>query len=140
MSSNPPRPTWFQRLLIGLAALLFAIGSLGVFLPLLPTTPFMLAAVALASHGSPRFARWIRAHRFAGPAIRNWEHERAISRKAKTLALIMIASSAAMVIWQIDYRPLAIGVVIGLGVIATFLITRPSPRQSPRAQAETDRS
>jgi hypothetical protein len=119
--------TIVQRLLVAAAALLFALGVLGVFLPLLPTTPFMLAALALASRGSPRFAAWIRANRYAGPAIVNWERERALSLRTKCTALAMIALSATIVWWHIDYRPLAAGVIAGLCVIAVFLATRPAP-------------
>jgi len=117
-----------QRLLVMAAGVLFVLGVLGVFLPLLPTTPFMLAAVALASRGSPRFAAWIRANRYAGPAITNWERDRSISRRSKCIALVMIAASAATVWWHIDYRPLAMGVIAGLCVVALFLASRAEPR------------
>lgn len=124
--------TLVQRLQVAGAAVLFALGVLGVFLPLLPTTPFMLAALALASRGSPRFAAWIRANRYAGPAIVSWERERALSLCTKCTALAMIAVSAVIVWWHIDYRPLAAGVIAGLCLIAVFLATRPAPgaRQS----------
>lgn len=127
-SQTNARPTIGQRLLVVAAALLFGLGVLGVLLPLLPTTPFMLAAVALASRGSPRFARWIRANRYAGPALTHWEQERAISRRSKTIALLMIAASAAMVWWHIDYRPLALGVIGGLCLVAFFIASRAEPR------------
>lgn len=132
------RMTLKQYLLVAAAALLFALGVLGVFLPLLPTTPFMLAAVALASRGSPRFAAWIRANRYAGPAIVNWEREGALTLRAKITALAMIAASAAIVWWHIDYRPLAIGVTLGLACVATFLATRPTPQRRPPASRSAD--
>lgn len=119
--------TFVQRLQVAAAALLFALGVLGVFLPLLPTTPFMLAALALASRGSPRFAAWIRANRYAGPAIVSWERERALSLRTKCTALAMIAFSAGMVWWHIDYLPLATSVIAGLCLVALFLVTRPAP-------------
>lgn len=124
-----PRPAFIRYLYVLAAALLFALGVLGVFLPLLPTTPFMLAAVALASRGSPRFAAWIRANRYAGPAIVDWERDRAIASRAKLIALTMIAASAGMVWWHIDYRPLALGVIAGLCGVAVFLATRPTPQR-----------
>ncbi len=129
--SDPHRagPTIGQRLLVAAAAILFVLGVLGVFLPLLPTTPFMLAAVALASRGSPRFATWIRNNKYAGPAITNWERDRSITRRSKCIALAMIAFSAGMVAWHIDYRPLAVGVIVGLCAIAVFLATRAEPRR-----------
>lgn len=132
------RPTLLQQLYIVLAALLFVLGLLGVFLPLLPTTPFMLAAIALASRGSPRFAAWIRAHRYAGPAIRDWERERAISRRSKTVAVAMLLISALVVWWHIDYRPLAVGVTAGLCLVALFLTTRPTPGPTQNLKRKHD--
>ncbi|SPJ33343.1 YbaN family protein [Kushneria phyllosphaerae] len=114
---------------IGLAGICFALGAAGVIVPLLPTTPFMLAAVALASKGSPRFARWIRQHRLAGPAIKNWEHERAISPRAKGLAVVTLVFSA-LVIWiTIPSLVVRIGVTLLLAGIGSWLVTRATPSQ-----------
>src|SRR5690554_8143835 len=69
-----------------IAWLSFGLGVIGVFVPLMPTTCFMLLAVWAASKGSPRFALWIREHPRFGPAVVAWEGERAIPRHAKYLA------------------------------------------------------
>ncbi|MCA1773268.1 MAG: YbaN family protein [Halomonas sp.] len=60
-----------------LAGLSFSIGALGIFLPLLPTTVFMLMAVYCASKGSPRFEAWIRSRHYVGPLLVTWEQEKA---------------------------------------------------------------
>ncbi|WP_299258508.1 YbaN family protein [uncultured Kushneria sp.] len=118
-----------RYLWIGLAGLCFALGAAGVIVPLLPTTPFMLAAVALASKGSPQFARWIRQHRLAGPAIRHWEHERAISLRAKALAVATLVFSAVVIWITIPSLAVRIGVTLLLAGIGSWLITRATPSQ-----------
>ena len=68
----------------------FALGVIGAFVPLLPSTCFLLVAVWAASKGSPRFARWIRSHPRFGPAVVAWEESGAIPRHAKWMALAML--------------------------------------------------
>jgi len=58
--------------LMALGWLAFATGILGIVLPLLPTTPFMLLAAALFARSSPRFHRWLLAHPWFGPPIEDW--------------------------------------------------------------------
>ncbi|WP_456269974.1 YbaN family protein [Kushneria sp. AK178] len=116
-----------RYLWIGLAGLCFALGAVGVVVPLLPTTPFMLAAVALASKGSPRFARWIRQHRLAGPAIQHWERERAISSRAKAVAVATLIFSAVVIWLTIPSLAVRIGVTALLSGIGLWLVTRATP-------------
>ncbi|MFC0338993.1 hypothetical protein SAMN05421848_0517 [Kushneria avicenniae] len=122
-----------RYLWIGLAGLCFALGMAGLVVPLLPTTPFMLAAVALASRGSPRFARWIRQHRLAGPAIRHWEHERAISLRAKGIAVVTLIFSVVVIWLTIPSLIVRISVSLLLIGIGSWLVTRatPSSKQEP---------
>ncbi|MFC0267965.1 YbaN family protein [Kushneria aurantia] len=115
---------------MALAALCFALGLAGVVLPLLPTTPLMLAAVALASKGSPRFAGWIRRHRIAGPAIRSWERERAIAPRAKRVAALALALSAALVWFALDALWLRLLICLLLVAIGAWIVTRPVPSSS----------
>lgn len=78
---------WF---LMALGWLAFATGIVGIVLPLLPTTPFMLLAAALFARSSPRFHRWLLTHRWFGPPIVDWQQYRGIRRNARRRAIIFI--------------------------------------------------
>lgn len=75
----------------GCAALM--LGALGVILPVLPTTPFVLLAAACFARGSERFHNKLMTNRYTGPIIRQWRLHRSIPAKAKRLAYIMTALS-----------------------------------------------
>jgi uncharacterized membrane protein YbaN (DUF454 family) len=76
------------------------LGALGVVLPLLPTTPFLLLAAACFARGSERFLQWLMQHRIFGPTIRSWRARRAlppgVKGKAIALVVVTIAASAWM--------------------------------------------
>ena len=107
------------------------LGALGVLLPLLPTTPFLILAAYFFSRSSQRMHAWLLNHRVFGPPIENWRRHRAISTGAKlaalaAMALILAVSAAA----NIPAWALAIQAVI-LASVAIFLLTRPTP--TPRS-------
>ncbi|MCL7931420.1 YbaN family protein [Halomonas llamarensis] len=113
-----------------LAGLSFSIGALGIFLPLLPTTVFMLMAVYCASRGSPRFEAWIRSRHYVGPLLVAWEQERAISKRGKLAAVSMIALSALITGWSLGPGWTRWWVIALLVLIAIWLATRPEPSSS----------
>jgi len=78
----------------GVLALL--LGILGLFLPLLPTTPFLLLASWCFARGSERLHRWLLSHRVFGEYLRNFEAGRGIPLKAKILATAMLWASLLM--------------------------------------------
>lgn len=73
--------------------LFFALGILGAFLPILPTTPFMLLALWGFSQSSQRLEHWLLSHRTFGPSLRAWKAHRVVSRRAKAIAWSSMAVS-----------------------------------------------
>jgi len=71
--------------------LFIVLAVLGVFLPLLPTTPFVILAAFFFSKSSERWHQWLLANRIFGPVLYNWEQSRCIPRFAKVLSFSMIA-------------------------------------------------
>lgn len=116
-----------RALYTSLAGVSFGLGIIGAFLPLMPTTVFMLLALWLASKGSPRFARWIRCHPRFGPPIVAWENEGAISRQAKYLACAMLAVSMLMIFLSVESWWLRGVLIPGLALVGVWLATRPEP-------------
>ena len=118
----PRRHLWMA---LGWASL--GLGALGVLLPLLPTTPFLLLAAYFFSRSSERLHAWLLNHRVFGPPIENWRTHRAISAKAKLAALAAMALILAIsVAADVPAWTLAVQAVILIGV-AVFLLTRPTP-------------
>lgn len=110
-----------------IAWLSFGLGVVGVFVPLMPTTCFMLLAVWAASRGSPRFALWIREHPRFGPTVVAWEGERAIPRHAKWLAAGMLAFSMLVLALTVGAMWLKLALIGGLSALGLWIITRPEP-------------
>lgn len=75
------------------------LGLLGVLLPGLPTTPFVLLAAGCFVRASPRAHAWLLSSPWAGPILRDWEQHRSIPRRAKYIAFVMMATSVAGSLW-----------------------------------------
>jgi uncharacterized protein len=108
---------------LAVAALL--LGAIGVVLPVLPTVPFLLVAAWAASRGWPRLEKWLLEHEQFGPHIRRWRERGAVSRRAKTLALVLMSASAAIVLLLAIAAWIKGAVVLVLGCTAWWLWRRP---------------
>lgn len=101
MSDPPPhrRPTWQRLAWAAAGAVCLALGLIGIFVPLLPTTPFVLLAAFCFSRGSTRVERWLLAHPRFGPMVADWRARRAVPRRAKQLATVMMSLGSAWAWW-----------------------------------------
>jgi len=105
------------------------LGIAGIFLPLLPATPFLLVAVWAASRGSQRLHDWIYSKPRFARLINDWHDQGAVPTSAKLLATGMMIASFSFLVWS--RYPL--GVLLGMSllflVLAIFLWTRPRPQR-----------
>ena len=122
LSKNPA--VRFLWLILGL--LFTGLGVVGAFLPVMPTTVFLLIAAFFFSRSSPKFYNWLLNNRIFGPLIRDWRSGLGLPLRAKVLAVSLIGVSVGSSIlfvslWWVQLM-LAL---IGLGV-STYLFTRPT--------------
>ncbi len=108
-----------------------AVGAVGVVLPLLPTTPFLLVATYCFARSSERLNRWLLNHRTFGPLIENWQKYGSIDRRSKKISLIVIVLTPIITLMiGVPWWALAAQLVV-LGLSATFILTRPNPPLEP---------
>ncbi len=113
--------------LIAFGWLNVALGVIGLFLPVMPTTIFLLIALWAFSKSSTRFHSWLYTHPTLGVTIRDWHAHRVIPVKAKILAIaVMSASLAYVTLFVAQGWLLPLALAAGLGAVATFILTRPS--------------
>jgi uncharacterized membrane protein YbaN (DUF454 family) len=124
------RQTW-RWLMLACGALSLLLGIVGIFLPLLPTTPFVLLAAFFFSKGSQRLHRWLVEHPRFGRYLRDWEAEQVIPPAGKYASTLMMVPSVSLVIVTREI-PWVLEVVMAVTVafVLLFIWTRPS-RRSP---------
>ena len=120
MTKDILRIFWF---LLGIFAL--GLGIVGIFLPILPTVPFLLLAAIGFGKSSDKTHNWLISHQYFGPPILDWEKNGAISRRVKFYASVsMLASLGLAVALTVPLVFLAIQAVCLLGA-AIFIWSRP---------------
>ncbi|MCF4174690.1 YbaN family protein [Vibrio sp. McD22-P3] len=107
------------------------LGVVGIVLPLLPTTPFLLLASASFFRGSPQFHDWLLSHRKLGPIISDWENDRCIKRSVRTKGAIFIVLSFAISILIV--QPVWLKVVLFTLFIGVFTFFLRIPVKQPVA-------
>lgn len=112
--------------LIVTGCICLALGGIGIFVPLLPTTPLVLLAAFAFANSSETLHRWLLDHNVFGPMIDNWRRHRAISRNAKAMSVVSMVAILALS-WLLGVATPVIAVqAVVLGGVAAFILTRPS--------------
>ncbi|MFA7292017.1 MAG: YbaN family protein [Rhodocyclaceae bacterium] len=113
------------------------LGIIGIFLPVLPTTPFILLAAACYARASERFHQRLLAHPTFGPTIREWEEYRSMPLRTKKVAISLMTLSIAISIWVVrDYLWLQIILAVLAVSVGTWLWRLPSRALPSADQSE----
>ena len=112
---------------VALGTLFVGLGVLGIFLPLLPTTPFLLLAAACYARASTRFYNWLLNNPTFGPLILEWRRYRSIPYRVKVLAIVLMSLTLASSIIFFVPNAYAQMALAGFGVLlAAYLYRIPS--------------
>lgn len=130
----PDPGDWSERALartwrtVGTVSL--SIGVINAFIPLLPTTVFLLIGLWAFGKGDPMMRERLMTHPRFGPSLRLWVERRQITRKGKVAACGGIALSAAFTAAMMGPKPMTWAVMAGLTGLCMFLVTRTEPAQA----------
>jgi hypothetical protein len=107
------------------------LAVLGLLLPVLPATPFLLLAAACFARSSDRFYHWLLDHRAFGPLVREWRQHRSIPYRVKLFAIAMMASTLAVsIVFFVPHGWLQVALA-ALGVLLAAWLYRIPSRDRP---------
>lgn len=128
LAAAPPRPGGVRRLpYLVLAWLALALGVIGLVVPGLPTTPFVLLAAWAAARGSTRLHDWLCAHRVFGAMVRDWQAGGAVHRRAKRAATATMVLCAGVLFATAPSPWMAAAGSVAMLLVGVWLWRRPEP-------------
>jgi uncharacterized membrane protein YbaN (DUF454 family) len=112
-----------KPLLITLGLVCVGLAVLGIFLPVLPTTPLLLLALACFAKSSVKLHNWLLTNKSFGPLIRQWNETRSMPRKAKIYAMISIFITGVISLFSVDTFMLKL-ILVAMLIIPVIIILR----------------
>ncbi len=99
-----------------------------IFLPLMPSEPFLLLACWCYARGSPKIHAAILKNKWVGPALKNWENGRTISRRAKIYVAIFLPLWVVYACFLVQIFVVRIAIALVVTAILVYILFRPSPK------------
>jgi len=112
-----------------LAYFFLVLAIVGMFIPGLPTVPFLLLTAWFAAKGSERLHSWLYAHPHLGKLLIDWEQQGAVSRTSKVIAVLMLITSWVVMYLRLDNVWGLAGIAVLFIAVATYLVSRPEPNK-----------
>ena len=108
--------------LVGSVALV--LGAIGVVVPGLPTTPFVLLAAACYAKASPRLHAWLLNHRWTGPMLRDWERDHRLTWRTKAVAVGSMVVMVSLSVWHFHDRGAVQFALLATGAVGAWVVLR----------------
>ena len=123
-----------RLLLLALGSIALLLGIVGIVVPGLPTTPFILVAAACYARASERFYRWLLRNPTFGPLIGEWRRYRSIPYRVKWLAITLMSLTICVSIWTLSAMPWLQAMLACIGIGTALWLWRIPSRDRPRRQ------
>ena len=115
-----------RTILISLGWLCVGLGFVGIFVPGIPTTIFLIIALWAFTKSSEKLRHWLLNHKRFGPILNNWQKHKVVPRKAKILMVILMSLAVVLFYYSSQNLYLTIGLIIILVSVAIYVISLPS--------------
>ena len=115
-----------RTILISLGWLCVGLGFVGVFIPGIPTTIFLIIALWAFTKSSEKLRYWLLNHKRFGPILNNWQEHKVVPRRAKILMVVLMSLAVILFYYSLQNLILTIGLIIILVSVAIYVISLPS--------------
>ena len=115
-----------RMILISLGWFCVGLGFIGIFVPGIPTTIFLIIALWAFTKSSKKLRNWLLNHKKFGPILNNWQQHKVVPRRAKILMVVLMTLASILFYYSLQNLYLTIGLVIILVLVAIYVISLPS--------------
>ena len=115
-----------RMILISLGWFCVSLGFIGIFVPGIPTTIFLIIALWAFTKSSKKLRHWLLNHKRFGPILNNWQEHKVVPRRAKILMVVLMSLAVVLFYYSLQHLYLTIGLIIILVSVAIYVISLPS--------------